>query len=211
MKQILAVLLVACSMFSCGEDPEKEKTYTAPSKVTDHTTNFSGNSFENTSDVDLLKELDICVLKDSLGLTAECSPENFEIIPFKENTPTKDAFILEIKAGIRLKNELEPLPPVRHVVVYERTNGSLVRVNGFRGQFVGFQNGEEENDIIIAHYLNEEATLFLCLYQWNGTRFIFKSIEGLDYGEGVMTLSEDSRESVTEEIYANLIKSNLLF
>jgi len=211
MKFILPLFLSFMVLLSCGEDVTDDTPEKKSKTVTDHVTNFSGNSFEDVSDVDLLQELDICVLKDSLGGTAECSPENFEILPFKNDTPTKDAFIVEIKAGIRLKNEVKPLPPVRHIAVYERINGTLARVNGFRGNFVGFQDGEEAKDIIVAHYLVEEETLFLCLYEWNGTRFMFKSIEGLDYGDGVMTLNASSREAVTEEVYSNLIKSNLIF
>lgn len=206
------LILVSCSAESEGEvltDKSGEKEQ--ESQIEIQATDFSDDSFGDDKSLKILEELDICVLKDSLGLIAECSPQNFKIIPFKKNASMEDAFILEVKAGVLLKGSTEPLPPIRHIIVFERENGKLVQVNGFRGDLIAVDREGEFADLILALYVKADETLFQCKYEWNGDKYEFKSIEGLDYGDGVVTLKESMRDSVTNEIYGSIMQSNLIF
>jgi len=206
---IVGGLLVACS--NPKEKPSDEIGEKPEGEVVQQETEFSEGAFEDNTSLEILKELDICVMTDSLGLIAECSPKNFKIIPIKKEGSVKDAFILEVKAGILLKGSAEPLPPVRHVIVFERVNGQLVKTNGFRGDVIATVEGGEAVDLILALYHKEDETLFHCKYSWDGSEYQFKSVEGLDYGEGVRTLSESTRDEVTNQIYTSIMQSNLVF
>lgn len=214
MKQSLLYALALLILVSCdAEEPKSDKTdnVSEKSNIEGQVTDFSDETFDNPKALEILQELDFCVIKDSLGIVAECSPSNFEVIPFKKNVPIEDAFILKVKAGILLKGKLDPLPQVRHIIVYERENGQLVQVNGFRGDLIAMDKAKDVSDIILALYLKSDETLFQCKYDWNGDKYEFKSIEGLDYGDGIRTLSESTRDSVTNEIYGAIMQSNLIF
>ncbi|MCR9173389.1 MAG: hypothetical protein NXI10_12890 [bacterium] len=214
MKQTFLYILALLVFTSCSsEETEADRTDQTGEKsmIQNQVTDFSESEFDNPKSLEILKELDICVLQDSLGIVAECSPKNFKIIPFKNNVPMEDAFILEVKAGILLKGSPEPLPPIRHIIVFERENGELVQVNGFRGDLIAKDVGKDVNDIILALYVKADETLFHCRYAWNGDKFEFKSVDGLDYGDGVKTLSPATKDSVTNEIYGSIMQSNLIF
>lgn len=206
---MMGTLLVACT--SEPEDKPMSKPKEVKNDIETQVTDFSKNKFEDEKSLELLQELDFCVLKDSLGIIAECSPKNFELIPFKNDVPLEDAFILKVKAGVLLKGSMEPLPPVRHIFVFERENGKLVKVNGFRGDIIATSAGARAKDLILALYLKEDETLFHCRYVWDGKKYVFKSVEGLDYGEGVRVISESKREEVTNDIYNAIMQSNLIF
>ena len=118
---------------------------------------------------------------------------------------------LQIKAATRFKGQDVPLP-VRHIVVFEREKGELIRVNGFRGDIIGMSDSDSGvKDLMLALYLTDDETLFHCLFKWNGGQYSFESIEGLDYGEGVRTLNPDLKDSLSNDIYTSLMSSNLIF
>ncbi len=214
MKNFLYIFLIVFSITACKSDVdpvESGETALDTEVIEDRTTQFNDDSFEGDGDQQLLAELNICELTDSLEAIADCSPENFKIIPVSDAIPVKDAFILQAKAGIALKGANRPLPPVRHIFVYVRENGSLVQTNGFRGDLIATSKGEKGNDIVLALYLKEDETLFHCLYTWDGERYSFESVEGLDWGEGVKTLKDDMKDSVSNDIYNSIMNSNLIF
>ena len=64
----------------------------------------------------------------------------------------KDAFILQVRGGVRLKGDPEPFP-VRRLLVFERENNLLTRVNGFVGDLDSFENsGTDVENIIVLFY-----------------------------------------------------------
>lgn len=201
-------------MIACKEDPVQDSDYRDEQvevDVEDQVTDFSSNDFERAEDLALLRELNICEVNDSLGIVADCNPDNFKIIPIFDDKPVEDGFLLLVKAGIVLKGENRPLPPVRHIYAFVRENNELVKVNGFRGDLIATQKGKPGKDIILALYLKEDETLFHCLYKWDGERYSFDTIEGLDWGEGVKTLKADMKDSVSTEVYNSIMSSNLIF
>lgn len=173
---------------------------------------FEGIKFDDPVHLDLLEELGICEMVSSdSNYYATCSPENFKIIAYKKDKDIRDAFILQVKAAIRFKGQDVPLP-VRHIVVFERENGELIRLNGFRGDLIGMTDGDSGiKDLMVALYLTDDETLFHCLFKWNGGQYSFESIEGLDYGDGVRMLQPALKDSLSNDIYSSLMTSNLIF
>lgn len=214
MKNFFLLTIIGLILVSCQADPEPEKQQGTDEQTTDvdnQTTDFEGNDFTDQGDLELLKELNICALNDSMSIVADCSPDNFKLVPIFPDKPKKDGFLLLVKSGIVLKGETRPLPPVRHIYAFVRENGELVKVNGFRGDLIASRKGEKGNDIVLALYLKEDETLFHCLYKWDGEHYSFESIEGLDWGEGVKTLKADMKDSVSNEVYNSIMASNLIF
>ena len=176
-------------------------------------TDFSSNTFEDPSHLDILKELNICTMvsQDSI-ITAECSPENFRIFPFRKDKELKDAFILLMKAGIVLKDQTMPLNE-RTVIVFERENGELVKVNGFRGNVISAKEGKEGvNDLILNFYHPSDQVFFDCYFRWDGIRYSFEEALALSFdGENYRPIKKSIQDSLSGEIYTSLMEANLIF
>ena len=200
-------------IIACKSDPIIDESGSDTVTVAeDQTTTFNDTTgFNVARHLELLDELNICEMVDSFPLVANCSPDNFKLIAIQNDGSLENGFILQTKAGIVLKGANKPLPPVRHIFVYVRENGSLTKVNGFRGDLIATQEGENGKDIVLALYLKEDETLFHCLYKWNGTRYSFESVVGLDWGDGVKTLKEEDKDSVSNDIYNAIMESKLVF
>ncbi len=212
MKKLFYLLSILLLVAACKGEPEvSESPVEDDNPLEDQTTTFQDDAFRDSDDLSLLEELGICELTDSFPAIADCSPENFRIVAISDDIPKKDAFIVVAKAGIALKGANRPLPPVRHIFVYARENGQLVQTNGFRGDLIATEEGEKGRDITLALYLKEDETLFHCLYKWDGERYSFESVEGLDWGEGVKALKAETKDSVSRDIYNSIMSSNLIF
>ncbi|MCJ8292017.1 MAG: hypothetical protein HRT58_19220 [Crocinitomicaceae bacterium] len=215
MKHILSLVILTGILAACSADPTANGVDPIVDEVIVSTiTDFSETEFKNPVHIDLLRELEICEFK-SVDSTyfATCSPDNFKIIEYKDDVSVKDAFILEMRAGIFPKGQKVPLPPVRHIIVFEREGSELVRVGGFRGDLIEMRkNKSGVNDLLIGLFDKDDGgVLFYCWFDWNGRKYEFKEIEGLDFGEGPKPLKEEMRESMTQEIYQKLMEKSLIF
>ncbi|MDG1333508.1 MAG: hypothetical protein P8P74_14325 [Crocinitomicaceae bacterium] len=207
---LLFGVLTACTA-EVEDKPEKEESEEYFEGIA---TTFEGKKFENTIFNDLLEELGVCEFESSDSTYyATCSPENFKISKFKNEGGLKDAFILEMKAGIFPKNAEVPLPPVRHVIIFEREGGKLVRVGGFRGNLIGKRPNAKSgaDDLLLALYDTDDETLFHCVFKWNGGKYEFHSIERLDYGEGFRTIKGEDKLETTQQIFQQLRDKSLIF
>ena len=213
MKKLFYISILLSVTIACKSDPVVDEGGIDSVVVAEYqTTTFEDTiGFKIDRHLELLDELNICEMVDSFPLVANCSADNFKIIPIQGDDELESGFILQTKAGIVLKGANKPLPPVRHIFVYIRENGSLTKVNGFRGDLIATQDGEKGKDIVLALYLKEDVTLFHCLYKWDGERYSFESVVGLDWGDGVKTLKEDTKDSVSNDIYNAIMDSKLVF
>ncbi len=203
-------VFVACA----SEEEEKPKKSAEEIYFEGVATKFEGEKFKNTIEEDLLKELGVCEFASSDSTYyATCSPENFKISAYKNEGSLKDAFILEMKAGIFPKNAEVPLPPVRHVIVFEREGGELVKVGGFRGNLIGMRPNKASGakDLLMALYDTDDETLFHCVFKWNGAKYEFHSIERMDYGDGFRTIKGENKLETTQQIYQQLRDKSLIF
>lgn len=214
MKYFLPLLVLFAAFASCTDTEEtvvpKERDTYFESVVT----NFEGKEFKDPIHLEILKELDVCEMTSADSTYfATCSPENFKISPFKNGAKLRDAFILEMKAGIFPKNAEMPLPPVRHIIVFEREGGKLVKVAGFRGNMIGSRKNEKSgaNDLLFALYDPEDETLFHCAFKWSGKKYEFEGIERLDYGSGFRTLKGDKKLETTQQIFQQLRDKSIIF
>jgi hypothetical protein len=205
---LLAVFIASCSTPE-EDNPVKEDE---PEVLTEETFDFDENEFKDSVHVELLKELDICDLRfNDSSMYAPCTPEYFQILPFHKDKSIKDAFVLYVKAAIPLKG-FPYLLPVRHVIVFERENGRLVRLNGFRGELVEMRDGKNGyKDLIVSLYLTGDETLFDCLFTYENKKYSFESVEGIDWGEGIRNVKESVKDSVSKEVYNDLMEKSLIF
>jgi len=209
----LFLLLVAVATYesSVEEKPDDKETEEYFEGIA---TQFEGKKFKSTVFLDLLEELGVCEMETSdSSYYAACTPENFKISSFKNEGSMEDAFILEMKAGIFPKNADAPLPPVRHVIVFEREAGKLVRVGGFRGNLIGKRKNEKSgaDDLLLALYDTDDETLFHCVFKWNGAKYEFDAIERLDYGDGFRTLKGENKVETTQQIFQQLRDKSIIF
>ena len=196
------------------EEDEKPKTRETETYFEGIATKFEGKKFKNKEFLDILEELGVCEMATSdSSYFAACTPENFNISRFKNEGSMKDAFILEMKAGIFPKNAEMPLPPVRHVIVFEREEGKLVRVGGFRGNLIGKRPNEKSgaDDLLLALYDTDDETLFHCVFKWNGSKYEFDSIDRMDYGDGFRTIKGANKVETTQQIFQQLRDKSIIF
>ncbi|MFT5779675.1 MAG: hypothetical protein ACI837_002634 [Crocinitomicaceae bacterium] len=218
MKRTLFYLFAIVLVSSCASDPEDVIDPDAdPNSETldgfvDVTTDFSETRFVDPLHLTLLKELDIGVMTDQDSTVfASYSPENFRILPFKDGAKLKNAFILQMKAGIVLKGQSLPLKE-RNIVVFEREAGKLVKVNGYRGDMTALRPGKNgAKDLIITFYSDLDETFFDCVFNWNGKSYDFIAVEAINWGEGFQPVKVSLKDSISKDVYTQLMQTSLIF
>ena len=216
MKKYAVLFVISIVFAACGGDPEGKEKELIP-EFEDATTTFDDKEFKDPIHIELLRELNICeFMSPDSTYYATCTPDNFKIIEYKAKGSVRDAFILQMKAGIFPKDQEVPLPPIRHLIVFEREGGKLVRVGGFRGDLIEMRKSDSgAKDLLIGLYDTDDETLFHCLFKWNGKRYEFDCIERLDYGDGyrkfAKSLSEKEKAELTQQIYNQLKDKSLIF
>ena len=173
---------------------------------------FDETEFPEDLHQSLLNELNIC---DSLGSTptgcTPCIAENFKLLEYKNDKTIKDAFLLQVKALTILKGQEGQLP-MRHLIIFERENGVLVKVNGFRGKLIATRESDTgAKDLVVRFYVPEDKAFLNCLFVWTGAKYRFQSVEAIDGAGGHGAVKEEVKEEVSKEVYQSLIKNSLLF
>lgn len=176
---------------------------------------FSPGEFSDTTKIELLNELRMCDSRisrnDSLAY-APCAPSNFKFLSFNEEKELKNSFMIQIKALSILPGSRGVPLPVRHLMIFERESGQLVKVNGFRGNLIGWRKGkQDEKDLMIRFYIPKDETYANCTFTWNGGKYEFANAISVDWGQGDMDIKTDVRDSISNLIYTDLINNSLLF
>ena len=217
MKNLLYIFGLLIVIFACkGEDSEKEGEHdsvdTEIGDIVHVETLFDEKKFPDASHFELLKELDICdTLPANVVGCASCTPEFFKIHAFKETGDIKDAFMVQIKALTVLKGQSIPLP-VRHLMVFERENGSLVKINGFRGNLIATRaNDSGYKDLVIRFYIPEDDAFINCLFVWKDKKYSFKSAEAIEGGGGHGAIKAEFKDSISGIVYQSLMSNGMLF
>ena len=176
---------------------------------------FDDAEFESPIHFELLKELGVCdtlqVESGEIPKCAACSPSNFKLHEYLYNSSIEDAFMLQVKALTVLKGQEVPLP-MRHLIVFARENGELVKVNGFRGNLIAKRVSEDgADDLIIRFYVPEDGAFLNCLFIWDGARYKFKSVEAIDGAGGHGSVKASLKDSISNEVYQTLMQNAMLF
>lgn len=215
MKRIVYILLGSLYLYSCTSDPIVEDDVQDGPQVGDVTnieTLFEEKTFPDSKHRKLLLELGIC---DSLPIEVtgctECTPRNFKFFQFKPKEKIEDAFMVQIKAETILKGETLPLP-IRHLLVFERENGSLVKVNGFRGNLIAMrESASGVKDLVVRFYVAEDDVFLNCLFQWKDKKYSFTSVEAIHGAGGNGPVKAEFKDSISTVVYQSLMTNGMLF
>ena len=215
MKNVILILLLLFS--ACTSDTtEIEAVHdTQDSKIgeIEHIeTLFDETGFTSEIHKELLYELEIC--DTNLSQTANCAtctPDFFKISEYKTGTKIEDAFLLQIKALTILKGQNQPLP-MRHLIAFERVNGTLVKVNGFRGNLIATRESDlGAKDLIVRFYIPDDEAFLNCLFEWSGEQYKFKTVEAIHGAGGNGPVKEALKDSISKEVYTSLMSNSMLF
>lgn len=214
MKIKLSLLLgLLFALFACKETVENEVQSTDLNK---NQADFEGvevlfdeKEFSDGKMSVLLKEINICG-NDSLGVDVpECSPEFFKFFSLKNGMDLENGFILLTKAntgGIAL----------RRVLVFEREEGKLTKVNGFIANIIGQRKSKSGyNDLLLRFkdVLEGSDIYYNCLFQWTNNKYEFKSVEVIEEpGAGWRgRVTEEHKDSISKEIYQTILDNKMIF
>lgn len=173
---------------------------------------FSNNEFDDSTAVRLLQEINICsdTQVDKEGnLVSPCTAENFKFFKLKEATPLNDGFILLVKAYIGGV-------PLRRVLVFERENGALIKVNGFVANIIGVRKNDTTNDDLLLRFIDKiegSDVYYNCIFKWENQKYVFKTVELIQEPAGNFSgrVKESMKDSVSQEIYKILMNNEMIF
>lgn len=214
MKVLVYSLLLVIPVFlvSCGPEEKEDDLAIKPHEVVEDntiSTDFPNNKFTSDVEAKLLKELNICNAKsgsDTNELNPACSPKFFRFFKLSKNIGLNDGFMLLVKAGV---NGF----PLRRLLIFERENGALVKLNGFNGNLIERRKSETGyDDLIIRFADNQDGQLiyFNCLFKWMKGRYEYQFCEEIDEN-GPAKIKAEFRDSMGIEIKKILDKNNMLF
>lgn len=208
----LLIIVVACKGDPAGDEGANDSSNSGTGDIVHIETLFDEKKFPDESHIRLLKELDICdTLPADVSGCASCTPEFFKIHAFKEEGELSDAFMVQIKALTVLKGQSVPLP-VRHLLVFERENGSLVKINGFRGNLIATRtNDSGYKDLVVRFYIPEDDAFINCLFVWKENKYSFKSAEAIEGGGGHGAIKAELKDSISGIVYQSLMSNGMLF
>lgn len=173
---------------------------------------FDDESFSDPKSIELLKEINICsdVQTDDKGnIITPCSPKLFKFFPLKEGKPIEEGFILLVKAetgGFAL----------RRVLIFERENNTLVKVNGFIANLIATRKKEGANDDLLLRFIDKiegSDVYYHCIFSWESGKYVFKTIEVIHEPAGNFhrRVKESAKDSLSKEIVKILEDNQMIF
>ena len=214
MKNPYRIAFLSILLLACNADPEQEVEVIPEEKsdIIAIETLFDEQAFSDKAHRDLLLELNICdtIPMENSGCV-ECGPSNFKFFQHKPGIAVKDAFMLQIKAESILKGQSFPLPE-RHLLIFERENGALVKVNGFRGNLIAMRESVSgARDLVVRFWVAEDEAFLNCLFQWKDGKYQFVSVEAIHGGGGNGSVKAEFKDSISKIVYESLTTNGLLF
>lgn len=208
----IGLLLVSCS----GEDQEKEDVKKDKPVAADEFQGvevlFDESQFEYPNAIDLLREINICSTEtqDSLGVPqTQCTPDNFKFFPLRQGMGIQDGFILLVKAntgGIAL----------RRILIFERENGGLVKINGFVANIIGFRKTKTDYQDLLLRFsdkIDGSDVFYNCIFSWEDGKYVFKTVETIHEpaAQWVGRVREDVKDSTSKEILKIIEENQMIF
>lgn len=223
MKITLLAFSALFVLFACTENEDElagQPEVYAPGVATEFETLFSDTAFTNVKHSQLLKELQVCIqdADPECPRCAVCSPNFFRIFELNKDKDVKDFFGLQIKSLTILKGQEFALP-VRHLIVFEREKGELVKVNGYRGNLIETISSESGVDDLMIRFLMKqedeesksiENVHFNCLFKWDGKRYNFESVERIEGSNWGGVVKPEHKKQTSSEVYRDLIAGELI-
>ena len=207
---LLALFIPVISACKNDEDDVPQIDYSdhAPEPVNDNTisTDFSTNFFSGKGEAALLKELNIRnpdAANDTDEKLSACSPKFFRFFELNKALPLKDGFMLLVKAEVGGF-------PTRRLLIFQRENGMLVKVNGFAGYLIERRPSTTGYDDIVVRFgdrIDGNLYYYNCVFSWNEGKYVYKFCEAINDSR----VKKEYVDSMAVEIKAALDKNNFIF
>jgi len=207
---LLSIVLVALVVIFTPKEktdiPKAKPTVAAPKEHKEISTDYSLNRFTEGTEKGILQEIGICdtmnVVENNLDVPA-CSPRFFRFFTLKNNTPLKSGFMLLIRSGVNAF-------PTRRLVVFERQNKKLIKVNGFIGYIIERRKTNSEYDDIVIRFFeryDRQKYFYHCLFTWKNHKYQYVNCEEIN-DQKIKVQVQDSVSNVVKQI---LIDKQYLF
>ncbi len=216
MKKYFSLLLIIF-LLSCSSDSTSDKhstnNNTSDEKVdliTNIETLFDKDEFDNPKIVELLKELKVCSDKNKGVddyMNPSCSPRFFSILPFIENTPIENAFLIQIKSKT---NGF----PLRRLLVFIRERGVLIKVNGFVANLIGSKKSASKHDDLILRFNDKDQgqdVFYNCVFKWDGNSYKYNSVEAIEGADWGGPVRAELKDSISLEVEKDIINNKMIF
>jgi hypothetical protein len=199
-------------VLACSHEEDIDTEHSAPSTIAEinHVqTLFDTDKFDNKLHSKLLKELKICdqfQTDTSNYLKPACSPRFFRILPMRDDVDENNALLLQIKSkvgGIKL----------RRLITFVRERGQLVKVNGFVANLIATRKSTSHYYDLILRFndiIDGELVFYNCLFVWNGTKYVFKTVELIEGSTWRQRIIPEFKDSVSNDIYKTLLKNEMI-
>lgn len=207
MKFKITYFILFFLLFSCKNEIEKEKIVKEDELINEDKNKesievlFDETKFDDKSELEILKELGkgICnpLEKDEENyISPACSPKFFKIMPFKEDAPLKDAFILLIKSKVHGF-------PLRRVYVFQRENGKLIKVNSFVANIIEKRKSTSKHDDLILRFSDEDQNHFNCLFSWKTNHYEYQKVEQINDANIKVTYQDSMNVEILKVLESN--------
>ncbi len=170
MKNTLLLFILFFIFISCQSEKKQKVKIAKPKKETVFDKEieiiFQDQSNFKNEELELLKELKICNpsekdLKNHFN--PACHSSFFKFFKFNEKKTIKNSFLLLIKARVHDF-------PLRRILIFEREQGELVKVNGFVANLIGMDKSSSEHNDLILRFNEDlgggEVAFFNCRFVW---------------------------------------------
>ena len=142
-------------------------------------------------------------------LITPCTADNFKFFSLNDNKSLKDGIILLVKANVGGV-------PLRRVLVFERENGALIKVNGFIANVIGKRKSAGTNDDLLLRFIDKiegSDVYYNCILKWENNQYVFKTVEVIEEPAGNFRgiVKENVKDSVSKEIHQTLVNNNMIF
>lgn len=179
---------------------------TKKQKIEYISTDFNANAFSGKVEEKLLKEIGICdsTQGDDNNLdNPSCSPRFFRFFKLNKTKGLNDGFMLLVRAGV---NKF----PVRRLLIFERENGQLVKVNGFVGYIIERRSTDASYDDIVVRFFEryyEQKYFYNCLYTWKNGQYQYVRCEAINDSK----IKPEKSDSVSVEVEKIIKEKQLVY
>lgn len=205
----LIILTVATFIFSCKSETEKSNdSEEFKSEVTKVSTLFDELSFDKKIKYELLAETRICqpYYTDTMPPgVVPCTPKHFAFYEYNHKRELKDAFLLQVKAGV---NNYD----YRRLLIFTREKGKLIQMNGINGYLVEKRTRPNEIDDLVVAIIddlgNNKFDRYDVLIRYKDGKYHFVEAIGDLYGTFD---SEELKENASKMIKERIEEKELIF
>ncbi|MCT4560414.1 MAG: hypothetical protein N4A41_03475 [Crocinitomicaceae bacterium] len=216
MQKICLLLFLTLALFACKSEPsenilseEDKKPVEEKKDFEDIQELFEATAFKDTTELALLKEIQICSADSNLikkGAIA-CDPGYFKFFPLIKGGDLNNGFILLVKAGTGGF-------PLRRLLIFQRERGKLIKVNGFVSNLIGRVPTKSGYDDLLLRFNDKDGTedmFYNCLFTWNGSQYIYKQVEVIEGRNWGGRVKAELKDSISNEIYQNILNNKMIF